>query len=98
LSSSAGADSGKRSKKQQRQRSGGVDEQQQQLPRIKLFKLLSSQPDDPQFSSDAFKLQLLGCAVSTAQRVVQLSSGCGAAAPEVLQPLAAAGQQNTGGG
>jgi nucleolar protein 14 len=89
----AGAASSKRSKKQQQQRDGGASDeqqQQQQLPRIKLFELLSSSPEDPQFSSDAFKLQLLGCAVSTAHRVLQLSSGCGAAAPEVLQPLAAA--------
>lgn len=92
LSAGAASDSSKRSKKQQqRQRSGGVgDEQQQQLPRIKLYELLSGSPEDPQFSSDTFQLQLLGCAVSTAQRVLQLSSGCGAAAPEVLQPLAAA--------
>ena len=79
--------SSKRSKKQQQQQ-----QQQEQIAPIKLYQLLSSSPEDPQFSEDPFRLQLLGCAVSTAQRVLQLSKGCGAAAPEVLAPLAAAAE------
>jgi nucleolar protein 14 len=81
------AASSKRSKKQQQQQ-----QQQEQIAPIKLYQLLSSSPEDPQFSGDPFRLQLLGCAVSTAQRVLQLSRGCGAAAPEVLAPLAAAAE------
>lgn len=89
-SSTAGAaaqGSSKRSKKQQRQQQNA---QEQQLPQLKLYQLLSTAPDAAELSSDPFKLQLLGCAVATAQRVVQLSGGCGDAAPQVLQPLGAA--------
>jgi len=79
--------SSKRSKKQQRQQKTS---QEQQLPQLKLYQLLSTAPDADALSSDPFKLQLLGCAIATAQRVVQLSGGCGDAVPEVLQPLGAA--------
>jgi hypothetical protein len=81
----AGGTGSKKSKKQRQQ------QQQQDIPSIKLYQLLSAAPDEQQFASDAFKLQVLGCAVNTAFRALTLvSRGCGSAAPEVLAPLAAA--------
>lgn len=74
-------------KKQQQEQQRLEEQQQQQLPSIKLYQLLSSAPDSAEFATDVFKLQLLGCTVATALRACQLSSGCGAAASEVLQPL-----------
>lgn len=75
------------SKSQRKQQAEVWEQQQQQLPSLKLYQLLSSAADSAEFQTDEFKLQVLGCAVSTATRVCQLSSGCGDAAPEVLQPL-----------
>jgi nucleolar protein 14 len=77
-------------KQQQQQQQNGRDEQQQQLPGLKLYQLLNSAPDAAELSSDEFKLALLGCTVATATRACQLSSGCGVAAPEVLQPMLSA--------
>lgn len=87
----AAASSSKRSKKQRQQQQQDTSDQQD-IPSIKLYQLLSSAADDQQFASDSFKLQLLGCAVNTAFRALQLSHGCGNAAPEVLQPLCAAAE------
>lgn len=82
------------SKKQRPQQQQQADVlQQEQLPSLKLYHLLSSAPDAAEFSVDAFKLQLLGCAVATANRIAQLSHGCGAAAPQVLQPLLDAAEE-----
>jgi nucleolar protein 14 len=94
----AGSKAGKQKAKQARkhkQQQNGTDEQQQQqqqqqLPSLKLYQLLSSAPDAAELSSDEFRLALLGCTVATAARACKLSSGCGVAAPEVLQPLLSA--------
>jgi hypothetical protein len=85
----APAGGSKRGKKQRQQQAGSG---QQEIPSIKLYQLLSSAADDQQFSTDAFKLQLLGCAVNTAFRALQLGHGCGSAVPEMLQPLCAAAE------
>jgi nucleolar protein 14 len=85
----APAGGSKRGKKQRQQQAGSG---QQEIASIKLYQLLSSAADDTQYSTDAFKLKLLGCAVNTAFRALQLSRGCGSAVPEVLQPLCGAAE------
>eukprot|EP00879_Flechtneria_rotunda_P020444 GHRR01021509.1.p1 GENE.GHRR01021509.1~~GHRR01021509.1.p1 ORF type:complete len:435 (+),score=172.73 GHRR01021509.1:746-2050(+) len=79
-------------KKQQQQhpKNHGQCQHQQHKPRLQLYQLLSQPTDATKFGSDTFKLQLLHCAVATASRACQLSSGCGDAVPQVLQPLTAA--------
>jgi nucleolar protein 14 len=80
----------KQARKHKQQQNGADEQQQQQLRSLKLYQLLGSAPDAAELSSDEFKLALLGCTVATAARACQLSSGCGVAAPEVLQPLLSA--------
>jgi nucleolar protein 14 len=88
--SKPGKQKAKQARKHKQQQNGAHEQQQQQLPSLKLYQLLSSAPDVAELSSDEFKLALLGCTVATATRACQLSSGCGVAAPEVLQPLLSA--------
>ena len=67
------------------------------IPPLRFSEVVTADPSDPQFTTDSFKLQLLGCLVATASHACHLAvASCGAALPEVLRPLVSAARAVAG--